>query len=126
MFDAYDDDKERGNIVLHLHPKLAPIKVAVLPLVNKLEDKAREVYLMLKDEMFTFYDRSGSVGRRYARMDELGTPFCVTIDFDTIEKDQAVTIRERDTTQQVRVKIKELKETLKKLINCEIMFKDIK
>jgi glycyl-tRNA synthetase len=112
--------------VLHLSPKLAPIKVAVLPLVNKLEDKAREVYAMLKDEMLTFYDKSGSVGRRYARMDELGTPFCVTIDFDTIEKDQAVTIRERDTTQQVRVKIKELKETLRKLISCEIAFKELK
>ncbi|MBI5880772.1 glycine--tRNA ligase, partial [archaeon] len=99
MFDAYDDDKERGNIVLRLSPKLAPIKVAVLPLVNKLEDKAREVYAMLKDEMFTFYDKSGSIGRRYARMDELGTPYCVTIDFDTIEKDKAVTIRERDTTK---------------------------
>jgi glycyl-tRNA synthetase len=126
LFDAYHDDKERGNIVLHLHPRLAPIKVAVLPLVNKLEDKATEVYKLLKNDMFTFYDRSGSVGRRYARMDELGTPFCVTVDFDTIEKDEAVTIRERDTTQQVRVPIKELKETLRKLISGELKFRDIK
>jgi glycyl-tRNA synthetase len=126
LCDAYEYDAKRENIVLHLHPKLAPIKVAVFPLVNKLEEKAREIFMLLKDDIVCSYDKSGSVGRRYARMDEIGTPYCVTIDFETIEKDQAVTIRDRDTTDQVRVKITELKETLKKLIDCEIKFQDIK
>ncbi|MBW2997285.1 glycine--tRNA ligase [Candidatus Woesearchaeota archaeon] len=125
MFDAYDDDKERGNIVMHFHPKLAPIKVAVLPLVNKVGEKAKEVFAMLKQDIFCFYDKSGSVGRRYARMDEVGTPFCVTIDFDSLEKDD-VTIRDRDTTEQVRVKISDLKDILRKLINSEMTFKDLK
>ncbi|HII72729.1 TPA: glycine--tRNA ligase [Candidatus Woesearchaeota archaeon] len=125
MFDSYNDDKERGNIVLHLHPKLAPIKVAVLPLVNKLNEKAQEIYTMLKDDMFCFYDKSGSVGRRYARMDELGTPYCVTVDFDSLEKDD-VTIRNRDTTEQVRVKIPDLKDVLRKLLNTEMTFDQLK
>ncbi len=124
MFDAYDDDKERGNIVLHLHPKLAPIKVAVLPLMNKLGDKAREVFDILKQDMFCFYDKSGSVGRRYARMDELGTPYCVTIDFDTLEKND-VTIRDRETTEQKRISIVDLKQTLKELISGDLKFQDL-
>ncbi|MFH1064813.1 MAG: glycine--tRNA ligase [Candidatus Woesearchaeota archaeon] len=124
MFDAYHDDKERGNIVLHLHPKLAPIKVAVFPLVNKLNDKAKEVYSALKDDLFCFYDKSGSVGRRYARMDELGTPFCVTVDFDSLEKED-VTIRERDSTEQKRVKIDQLPDTLRRLVAGELKFSDI-
>jgi len=125
MFDAYDDDKKRGNIVLHLHPKLAPIKAAILPLVNKLEGKAKEIYDSLKQEFFCFYDRSGSIGRRYARQDELGTPFCITVDFDSLDKHD-VTIRDRDSTEQVRVKIKELKETIRKLLSSELNFKDLK
>jgi glycyl-tRNA synthetase len=125
MFDAYDDDKKRGNIVMHFHPKLAPIKVAVLPLVNKLVQKSRDVFDLLKGEMFCFYDKSGSVGRRYARMDELGTPFCVTVDFESL-KDEDVTIRDRETTEQVRVKIKDLKETLRRLINGELLFQDLR
>ncbi|MBW2965187.1 glycine--tRNA ligase, partial [Candidatus Woesearchaeota archaeon] len=125
MFDSYHDDKERGNIVLHLHPRLAPIKVAVLPLVNKLDEKAKEVYDLLKNEMFCYYDRSGSVGRRYARMDELGTPFCVTVDFDTIEKDDSVTIRDRDTTKQARIKIQDLKQVLRELISGETGFDEL-
>ena len=115
MFDAYNDDKERGNVVLKLHPKLVPIQVGVFPLVNKLNDKAMEVYNMLKDEFVCFYDRSGSVGRRYARADESGIPYCLTIDFETVEKDNSVTIRNRDTTKQERVKIDDLKEKLKGL-----------
>ncbi len=125
MYDAFDDNKERGNIVLHLHPKLAPIKVAVLPLVNKLNGKATEVYNSLKEKFVCFYDKSGSVGRRYARMDEIGTPFCVTIDFDTLEQED-VTIRDRDTTEQARVKISELKEVLSKLLEGEITIEDLK
>jgi glycyl-tRNA synthetase len=125
LYDAYHDDKERGNIVLHLHPKLAPIKVAVLPLVNKLNDKAKEVYDMLKDELFCYYDKAGSVGRRYARMDELGTPFCVTVDFDSLENND-VTIRDRDTTEQARVSIQDLKLMLRDLINGDIKFGELK
>ncbi len=124
MFDAYEDDKERGNIVLHLHPKLAPYKLAVLPLVNKLNDKAREVFDELKQEFPCFYDKSGSVGRRYARMDELGTPFCITIDFDTLEKGD-VTIRDRDTTEQKRVPITNLKDTMRRLIDRETTIEEL-
>ncbi len=125
MFDAYKYDEKRGNIVLHLHPKLSPIKFAVLPLINKLEDKAKEVFKSLKEDFFCTYDRAGSIGRRYARMDEAGTPFCITIDFDSLEKND-VTIRDRDTTEQVRVPIDNIKDTLRKLINAEITFQDLK
>ncbi|MBW2999911.1 glycine--tRNA ligase, partial [Candidatus Woesearchaeota archaeon] len=102
LFDAFNDDKKRGNIVLKLHPLIAPIKLGVFPLVNKLEKKSREVFDLLKSNFNCIYDKSGSVGRRYARADEIGIPYCITIDFDSLEKDD-VTIRERDTTKQVRV-----------------------
>ena len=114
MFDAFNNDQKRGNIVLKLHPKLAPVKVAVFPLVSNKEPivtKAREVYMQLKDAFPCFFDKGGSIGRRYARQDELGTPFCVTIDFDTL-KDSTVTVRNRDTTEQKRVKIEELRSHL--------------
>ena len=109
LFNAYNDDKERGNIVLKLHPALAPIKVAVFPLVKKngLDEKASKVNEILKVCFNSFYDESGSIGRRYARQDELGTPFCVTIDYDTMN-DDTVTVRDRNTTNQVRVPTKEL------------------
>jgi len=125
IVDSYHDDKERGNIVLRLSPNLAPIKVAVFSLVNKLNDKARDVYLLIKNEFYCSFDTSGSIGRRYARSDEIGTPFCVTVDFDT-ETDGSVTIRDRDTTAQVRVKVKDLKDVLRKLINQEIKFEELK
>ncbi|MBN2367740.1 glycine--tRNA ligase [Candidatus Woesearchaeota archaeon] len=118
LYDAYHEDKERGNIVLKLHPKLAPFKVAVFPLVNKIEEQALQVYLLLKKDFISMFDRSGSVGRRYARADEIGIPYCVTVDFDT-EKDKSVTIRDRDTTKQIRVKITELKDVLRKLLDGE-------
>jgi len=121
LYDAYNDDKERGNIILKLHPKLAPIKVGVFPLVNKLEKEAKEIFNDLKKEFVAFYDRSGSVGRRYARADEIGIPFCVTVDFESL-KDESVTIRDRDTTKQIRVEIEDLKDILNKLINTEIVF----
>ncbi|MBW2965751.1 glycine--tRNA ligase, partial [Candidatus Woesearchaeota archaeon] len=121
MFDAYNDDKKRGNIILKLHPRLAPVKVGIFSLVNKLNDKTRKIYDLLKDEFVCQFDTSGTVGRRYARSDEIGIPYCVTFDFDSI-KDKAVTIRDRDTTKQVRVKIDELKEILRKLLNSEIKF----
>lgn len=126
MFDAYEDDKERGNIVLKLHPKLAPVKVAILPLVKKdgLAELAKEIELELKEDFAVFYDQSGSVGRRYARQDEQGTPYCVTIDYET-KDDNCVTIRDRDSTEQKRVKIDELNTIISKLIKGKIKFENI-
>lgn len=108
LFDAYNDDKERGNIVLKLHTSLAPLKVAVFPLVSKLNDKATEVFNGLRHSLPCSYDKGGSIGRRYARADEQGIPYCVTIDFDTLE-DSSVTVRDRDSTKQERIKISDLK-----------------
>jgi glycyl-tRNA synthetase len=110
LFEAFKDDKDRGNIVLKLASKLAPTFCAVFPLVrNKPEivDKAKEIHNKLKTLFPCFYDQSGSVGRRYARQDEIGTPFCVTVDFESLE-DDCVTVRNRDTTEQERIKIDEL------------------
>ena len=116
MFDAYNDDQKRGNIVLKLHPKLAPIKVGIFPLVNKLEKEAREVYGML-NELFTCrYDKSGSVGRRYARCCSI-----LTVDFD-YQKDKSVTIRDRDSTKQIRVEAKELADVLYRLLTGKVSF----
>lgn len=115
LFDAYNDDKERGNIVLKLHPRLAPVEIAVFPLVNKLEKEAKELFNNLKKSFTAIYDRSGSVGRRYARADEIGIPYCITFDFDSL-KDKRVTIRDRNTTKQTRVKIQDLSQELNKLL----------
>ena len=108
LCDAYDEETlEGGDIrnVLHLHPALAPFKAAVLPLQkNKLGDKAKEVYAMLAKRFMVDYDETGAIGKRYRREDEIGTPLCITIDFDTLE-DETVTVRDRDTMQQVRVPI---------------------
>jgi glycyl-tRNA synthetase len=120
LYDAYTDDKKRGNIVLKLSPTLSPVKVVVLPLVNKVHDKAREVFHLL-DEFEVLYDKSGSVGRRYARADELGVPYCVTIDFE-----DGVTIRDRDSTKQVRVEEKDLRRTISDLLVGRVLFKDLK
>tara|TARA_Y100000310_G_C20621942_1_gene783831 strand:+ start:1 stop:1683 length:1683 start_codon:yes stop_codon:yes gene_type:complete len=127
MLDAYSLNK-KGNIILKLAPKLAPIKVAVFPLVKKekkLVKLSREIFQDLKKEWNIIYDESGSVGRRYARNDEIGTPFCITIDNDS-NKNKDVTIRNRDDGLQKRIKVKNLKETIKKLISEEIKFKDLK
>lgn len=118
LLDVYDEEEIEGEtrVVLHFHPDLAPIKVAVLPLVKNKEiitGKAREIYHSLKKYFTCEYDESGSIGKRYRRQDEIGTPFCVTVDFDTIEKDDSVTIRDRDTTSQERVKIADLIGTLR-------------
>ena len=121
LFDAYNDDKKRGNILLKLHNKLAPVKIGVFSLVNKLNKETKQVYDILKEKVPCQYDVSGSVGRRYARADEIGIPFCITFDFDSL-KDKSVTIRNRDDTKQVRIKIAELKNTLKALLNSEIKF----
>ncbi|MBU0535725.1 MAG: glycine--tRNA ligase, partial [Nanoarchaeota archaeon] len=118
MYDAYNDDKKRGNIVLKLSTKLAPVKLGIFPLVgNKPEitELATKIFNDLKDEFACQYDKSGSVGRRYARADEIGIPYCVTIDFESID-DNSVTIRNRDTTEQERVKISELKNKIKSLL----------
>ncbi len=93
--------------VLHLHPALAPYKVAVLPLSKKLSEKADEVYTKLSKKFMCDYDEAGSIGKRYRREDEIGTPYCVTVDFDTLE-DDTVTIRDRDTMEQIRLKIDEI------------------
>lgn len=112
LYDAYKYDKERGNVVMGFHPVIAPVKVGVFPLVNKLDEKASAVFRLVNENFVAVYDRSGSIGRRYARADEIGIPFCITIDFDTL-KDESVTIRERDTTKQTRVKISEIAGYLK-------------
>ena len=101
--------------VLHLHPALAPYKLAVLPLSKKLSEKANEVYEKLSKKFMCDYDEAGSIGKRYRREDEIGTPYCVTVDFDTLE-DESVTIRDRDTMEQVRIKIDEIEEWISKRI----------
>lgn len=115
-----EDEKERqtGEIVLHLHSALSPIKVAVFPLVNKdkLPEIAKEIYQELKENWFVQYDDTGSIGRRYRRQDEIGTPYCVTVDFESLKK-QDVTVRDRDTMKQERVKIEELKDYLEKKLD---------
>ncbi len=113
----------KGETVLTLPPKLAPIKAAVFPIVKgaRFEKTAGQIARNLKQEFNVLYDKSGSIGRRYARNDEIGTPFCITIDGDSLKKED-VTIRDRDTKKQIRVKISNLKDTLKKLIEAEISF----
>jgi len=110
LCNSYEEEEiAEGDVrtVLHLHPALAPFKVAVLPLSKKLTEKAEEVYSKLSKKFMCDYDEAGSIGKRYRREDEIGTPYCVTIDFDTLE-DESVTIRDRDSMEQVRVKIDEL------------------
>ncbi|ACA43336.1 glycine--tRNA ligase [Clostridium botulinum] len=112
LVDAYDEEElEGGDVrnVLHLHPALAPFKAAVLPLSKKLSDKSQEVYSMLSKKFNIDYDEAGSIGKRYRREDEIGTPYCITVDFDTLE-DNTVTIRDRDTMNQIRVSINELEK----------------
>lgn len=110
LCDAYDEEEvAEGDVrtVLRLHPALAPVKVAVLPLSKKLSEEASKVYETLIKEFVCEFDDAGSIGKRYRRQDEIGTPFCVTIDFDTLE-DNCVTVRERDSMQQVRLPIADL------------------
>ena len=120
LFNAYDEETlENGDVrnVLHLHPALAPYKAAVLPLQkNKLGDKAREVYELLAKHFMVDFDDSGAIGKRYRRQDEIGTPLCITIDFDTLE-DETVTVRDRDTMAQVRMPIAELEGYIQKEID---------
>ena len=97
---------------MHLHPALAPYKAAVLPLVKKLTPKAEEVFEMLSKKFMVTFDEAGTIGKRYRRQDEIGTPFCITYDFDTLEKDGCVTVRDRDTMEQERISIDKLVEFL--------------
>ncbi|WP_315074931.1 glycine--tRNA ligase [uncultured Clostridium sp.] len=116
LIEAYDEEElEDGDVrtVMHLHPALAPFKAAVLPLSKKLSEKALDIYAELSKKFNLDFDETGSIGKRYRRQDEIGTPYCITIDFDTLE-DEAVTIRDRDTMKQERIKISELEAYIQK------------
>jgi glycyl-tRNA synthetase len=116
LLDAYDEeqitegDKQDTRVVLHLHPALAPYKAAVLPLLRNrppLVELAQEVHRALRREHMVSYDETGAIGRRYRRQDEIGTPYCVTIDFESLE-DRTVTLRDRDSMEQIRLPIDQL------------------
>ena len=112
LCNAYEEEQLEGGdtrVVMHLHHALSPYKVAVLPLQKNLSEKADEVFKTLCKKFTCTYDLPGSIGKRYRRQDEIGTPYCVTIDFDTLE-DNTVTVRDRDTMKQERIKIDDLKE----------------
>lgn len=120
LIDAYDEEvKENGEtrVVLHFHPKLAPVKVAVFPLMKKdgLDELAHKIENDLRESFTTFYDQSGAIGRRYARQDEIGTPFCVTVDYDS-KTEGTVTLRLRDSMEQKRVKIEDLEKVIREEI----------
>jgi glycyl-tRNA synthetase len=122
LVDAYDEDvvNNEPRVVLHLHPNVAPVQVAVVPLSKKedLIKVAREVQSSLQGQFRVEYDQTGgNIGRRYRRQDEIGTPFCVTIDFDTLN-DKAATIRQRDSTKQERVAVLDLADRLRQLVDA--------
>ena len=121
LCEAYDEEvvdaeKNDTRVVMRFHPALAPYKACILPLSKKLSDKAQEVYDKLSGEFMIDYDDAGSIGKRYRRQDEIGTPFCITYDFDSVE-DSCVTVRDRDTMQQVRMPIDELAGYIKSKID---------
>ena len=119
LCDAYDEEEiAEGDTrtVLRLHPALAPYKIAVLPLSKKLSEKSSEVYAKLVKKYMCEYDEAASIGKRYRRCDEIGTPYCVTIDFET-ENDDSVTVRDRDTMEQIRIKIDELEKYFNERFN---------
>lgn len=116
LSEAYDEEVLEGGdtrVVMHFHPALAPYKVAVLPLQKKLSEEADAVYKRLAKAFSCTYDEAGSIGKRYRRQDEIGTPFCVTVDFDTLDNG-TVTLRDRDTMKQVRLTIDEVEEHIRK------------
>ena len=122
LCEAYDEEivdetKNDVRVVLHLNPAIAPIKAAVLPLSKKLSEKAMEVYSQLTDSFMVDFDEAGSIGKRYRRQDEIGTPFCVTYDFDS-ETDGCVTVRDRDTMEQVRIPITELADYIQERVKA--------
>ena len=117
LCDAYDEEvvdaeKNDTRVVMHLHPALAPMKAAILPLSKKLSEGAMKVHDLLAKRFMVEYDDAGSIGKRYRRQDEIGTPMCVTYDFDS-EADGCVTVRDRDTMEQVRMPISEVKAYLR-------------
>lgn len=119
LCNAYEEQELEGGdsrVVMHFHPFIAPYKVAILPLQKKaLGEKAEEIYRNLSKKFSATYDESASIGKRYRRQDEIGTPFCVTVDFDTLE-DNCVTVRDRDTMEQVRISVDELEDYIAKRI----------
>ena len=130
LCEAYDEEvvgtdkngKEDIRTVMRFHPALAPFKAAILPLSKKLSPKAEEIYKMLKKDFMVDFDDAGSIGKRYRREDEIGTPLCVTVDFQTVgdentPADNCVTVRDRDTMEQVRIPICELRDYIAK--KCE-------
>lgn len=118
LVDSYTEEELENDtrIVMRLLPKLAPYQVAILPLQKKLSDKAMELHQDLVKHFSCVYDETASIGKRYRRQDAIGTPFCLTIDFDTLD-DEAVTVRERDSMAQTRVKISDLKAYLTEKVN---------
>ena len=121
LVDAYDEEEiSEGDVrtVLHLHPALAPVKAAILPLSKKLSEKALELYDELAKEFPVDFDETGSIGKRYRREDEIGTPYCITYDFET-ENDGCVTVRDRDTMEQVRIPLAEVKSYIAEKIVFE-------
>ncbi|HYI80289.1 MAG TPA: glycine--tRNA ligase [Thermoleophilaceae bacterium] len=122
MVDAYDEEEVEGRerVVLRLHPRLAPVKVAVLPLLNKLgqPEKARAIYEELRERMPAEFDTGGSIGKRYRRQDEIGTPWGVTVDHETME-DDTVTLRDRDSLEQVRIPIAEVGDELERRLHAD-------
>lgn len=115
LCQAYEEDEiAEGDVrtVLHLHPAIAPYKMAILPLSKKLSDKANDLYTKLSKKFMCDYDEAGSIGKRYRRQDEVGTPYCITVDFDTLE-DNTITIRDRDTMEQIRININEIENWMK-------------
>ena len=113
LCDAYEEQQleKDTRVVLHLHPFLAPYKACILPLSKQLNEKAKEVFALLAKNFSVTYDETGSIGKRYRRQDAIGTPYCITVDFDT-ENDASVTIRDRDTMEQIRIKIDDIKNFL--------------
>lgn len=127
LLDAYTDDKERGNIVLKLPKKLSPIKTSVFPLMNKPEFQslARVIHKdLVENDIISSFDKSGSIGKRYARADEIGTPYCITVDHDSLESG-IVTVRDRDTTNQIKIHKDKISKTIRNLINDKIEFSKI-
>ena len=120
---CFVEDKKRGWDWFRFPAKISPFVAAVYPLVNKdgIDEKAEEIFNSLKEHFDVFYDESGSIGKRYARADEIGTNYCITVDYQTL-KDKTVTLRNRDSTKQIRVEIKKLPETIRKLSCEEIEF----
>ena len=120
IFDAYHEEDIEGEtrVVLKLHPKIAPIKAAFMPLTNKLDDATYKIFkeMQKKLDYDIQYDKSGSIGKRYRRQDEIGTPLCFTYDFES-EADNSVTIRNRDTTEQQRIKITDIPNFIINYIN---------